>query len=212
MQPNPVLSKLSEPLIIWFNTQILRVEGNLYPFAVIRTTTRRKTMKAKTQEDMSEVTDIAASVHNLVEGIVITTVSKIQADGNTRPPCHLYVCLAAAAGALTIAAKIMSAPEGIGRDELKEWAGEPATRDSVLAASLLLARCSVPCNDGLVLEYSPINIRAALDAMTKVTGNPDHSMLTKQMVEAAANYSSPGHFFDNTRGATIQTSESHTIQ
>lgn len=170
-------------------------------------------MKTRTQEDMSEVTDIAAAVHNTIEGIVITTVREIQASGDNQAPHHLYVCLSAAAGAISIAAKIISCPgDKISHEELKEWAGEPATRDSILAASLLLARCAVPCNDGLVMEYSPINIRAALDAMTKVTGNPDHSMLSEQMVKAAASYSSPGHFFDNTQGAIIQTAESHTVQ
>ena len=141
--------------------------------------------------------DIGGEIYNAVKDMTIGTVRIMQKHDDLSPVNHLYVCLSAAAGALSVAAKIMSIPD-VEKEELGSWAGLPPSREAILAASLLVARSTVPVAEGTVIEYSPANLKPALDAMAKVLGNPDHSMLAPDMVRSAARQSSPAHFHDNT--------------
>jgi hypothetical protein len=168
-------------------------------------------MKFETETKNDNLAEIAGGTHNVVEKIVIQTVRLMQEHGDLSAPNHLYVCLSAAAAALEVAAKIMSVPEDLSKEELEGWSAEPATRTAILASALLLSRCVLPCNDGIVIEYSSLNIKATLDALTKITGNPDYSMLAPQLVKAADGQRSPDHFFDNTRGRVVETEGTNTI-
>lgn len=148
-------------------------------------------------DDNDQACDIGGEIYNAVKDISTQTVRIMQEHGDFCTPNHVYICLAAAAGALAVAAKLISIPDLEG-EELARWADLPASREAILAAALLVARSTIPAEDGVIIEYGPQNIKAALDAMTKVTGNPDYSMLAPQLVATAAKLPPTGHFFDNT--------------
>lgn len=156
-------------------------------------------MKFKSEDgEEALVAENADKVFHTVEAVSMAVLTSLQHSGITAPPQHLYVILTAAAAAIQIAAKIMSMPEKDAKD-MEEWAEAPADRTAVLTAALLMTRCLLPNKEGFTFEFNPLNILAAIDAMKKITGNGDTSMLTKGMVEAAFAYTSPDHFFDNTR-------------
>jgi len=142
--------------------------------------------------------DIGGEIYNTVKDLTTQTVRIMQQHDDYCPPNHLYICLSAAAGALAVAAKLMSVPEDIEGEELARWADLPASREAILAAALLVARCTVPVPDGTIIEYSPPNIKATLEALTKVTGNPDYSMLAPGLVNTTTKLPPTGHFFENT--------------
>jgi hypothetical protein len=162
----------------------------------------------KNPEEHEKAALAAGQCHTLVQKMTYAVLQGLQQGGDNDPPDHVYVALMAAAGAVEIAAKIMSSPDNLSVEEFMKWAEGPVSRTAVLAASLLLARCFLPEDDGCTFEFNPINIRAAIDAMSKVTGSRDTSMLTTKMVEAADAYTSPDHFFDNTR---IKPADTRTL-
>jgi hypothetical protein len=141
--------------------------------------------------------DVGGEIYNAVKDLTTQTIRIMQRHDDCCTPNHLYVCLSAAAGAIAVAAKLMSIPD-IEGEELARWADLPATREAILAAALLMTRCTVPASDGVVIEYNAANIKAALEAMAKVTGNSDYSMLAPQLVETVSKLPPTEHFFDNT--------------
>lgn len=153
-------------------------------------------MKLKS-EDNEKVTTAACELFHIVEDATFTSIRGMQKNGDHQAPNHLYVVLTAAAAAIQLAAKIMSAPEDKTDEEFMAWSEEPANRSAVLAAALLLSRCLLPNKDGLALDFNGTNLCAALEAVKKVTGNNDLSIFNKTMVKAAKECASPTHFFDN---------------
>ncbi len=166
-------------------------------------------MKFDNPHDDEALSEAAQKTFNIVESLSYAALGGLQQRGDHSPPHHLFLVLTAAAAAIQIAAKIMSAPDDKSEAEFMEWVAEPAERTAVLVASLLLSRCLLPTKDGFAFEFNPININAAIAAMNKVVGKDDSSVLTKQMVEAASKYSTPAHFFDNTRSADMTDLGSH---
>jgi len=166
-------------------------------------------MKFDNPTEESILDETAKKTFDIVENLSYAALGSLQQRGDNAPPHHLYLVLTAAAAAIQIAAKIMSAPENKTDDEFLQWAEEPAERTAVLVASLLLSRCLLPTKNGFTFEFNPMNINAAIAAMNKVVGKDSSSMLTKAMVETANKFSTPTHFFDNTRSADITDLGSH---
>jgi len=85
-------------------------------------------------DDNFDPCDIGGEIYNAVKDMTIQTVRIMQRHEDLSPLNHLYVCLSAAAGAISVAAKLMSYPNDVTPSELAEWAGQPPTREAVLAA------------------------------------------------------------------------------
>lgn len=156
-------------------------------------------MKFDSPHEDENLKEIAQKTFQAVESLSYAALGGLQQHGDNNPPHHLYLALTAAAAAIQIAAKIMSAPEDKSESDFMRWAEEPAERIAILAASLLMARCLLPTKNGFQFEFNPPNVNAAIDAMNRVTGRDESSVLTKGMVKAASHYATPEHFFDNTR-------------
>jgi hypothetical protein len=154
--------------------------------------------------DKKEVEDAAQKAFTINEAATMAVVSDLIDKGDQIAPHHLYVVLTAAAAAIQIAAKIMAMPDTHkGSIEADNWSEGPADRNAILAASLLLSRCLIPTQQGFTMEFNPTNIHAALAEAAKVTGNPDTSIFTKRMVDAAKKFPLPEHFFDNNRPENV---------
>src|SRR6267154_5374292 len=90
------------------------------------TTTRRSTMtKFSSSDGKSEVGDEASAIFNAVEDATYEVLRGMQQKGDEQQPHHLYVVLTAAAAAIQIAAKIMSAPHDKTHEEFMAWVEEP---------------------------------------------------------------------------------------
>lgn len=153
--------------------------------------------------------EYAHRLFHQVEADTMTAVKALQASGNHEAPAHLYLMLTAAAGAMQLAAKVMTMPESL--DEMEDWTQNPPSRTAILAAALLMVRCFLPESDGFTFEFNPINVRAALDATKKVSNTVDLSNMTKNMVTAANKQVSPLDFFDNSRDKNVMGFGSHRL-
>lgn len=159
--------------------------------------------KIDINEVINDGGDLLSSVTNAIFDITFknttVAVSGLKDHGNHKTPEHLYVALAAAAGAINLAAKIMTMP-GHDHDEdvVNAWAEGPPDRVAVVAAALLMARCFIPMEGPHhKFEFNPINIKAALEATAKILGTKNESVFAKGMVEAANSFKCPDHFLDN---------------
>lgn len=153
----------------------------------------------KSSDGDESVGDIGGKGFQIVEEAVFELLRGLQRKGDHQQMHHLVVTLTAAAAAIQVAAKIMSAPHEKTEEEFMAWSEQPADRTAVLAAALLVSRCMLPCKEGVNIEFTPTNILAAVEAVKKVTGNDDTSVLSKQMMAAVKKFATPAHFFDNTR-------------
>ena len=142
-----------------------------------------------------DVEDAALNLFHRVEKDLMTSLGALQVGGDNNPVHHLYMSLVAAAGAIQTAARIMSVPQS--KAEFEKWMDRPLDRHTIMAAALMLSRSLIPNQTGFTFQYSPQNIKAALEATKKITGNSDTSMFTKSMVTAAYKSPSPIHIFDN---------------
>lgn len=155
--------------------------------------------KFSSSDGKSEVGEEASAIFNAVEDATYEVLRGMQQRGDEQQPHHLYVVLTAAAAAIQIAAKIMSSPNDKTAEEFAAWVEEPVDRTAILAAALLVSRCMLPGKQGVNFEFNPPNIKAAMDAVKKVTGNDGAAVLNQQMVVSAQKHAAPVHFFDNSR-------------
>jgi hypothetical protein len=142
---------------------------------------------------------IGQSMVQIVEDVLGASLAGMADNGNKNISQHLYVCVATAAAALQLAAKIMTMPPT--DEDVEQWNDGPVDRVAVLAASLLVSRCFIPGTDSFTIDYSPENILAAIDATEKITGKNNDAVYTPSMVKVARQYAAPAGFFDNSKKA-----------
>lgn len=149
-----------------------------------------------TNDDL--VHETAKRIHAVTESITSAALSGMAQQGDTSPPHHLYVMLTAACAAINVAAKIMTMPLADNdSEEARRWSQEPADRRAIVAASMLLARCMIPTQDGVNMEVNAANIKAAINATEKVLGVIDTTIFTANMMNAANKCQAPVNFLDN---------------
>jgi hypothetical protein len=129
--------------------------------------------------------------------------------GDRSTPHHLYVAIVTAAQAIQFAAKLMTMPEE--EEDADEWAKGAVKRSGILAAALLVARCTVPMAEGNEIRFNPTSILAAIEAVEKLLGRNCDKDFTPAMVNAARKQASPQHFFDNGEVSVVDLSQYRTL-
>jgi hypothetical protein len=165
-----------------------------------------------TRDENDPVDRPAQQIASLFEKSLIAALVKMKAAGLDHTADHLYVAVMGVSTSINIAAKLMTMPnieEGDDEDEVaNKWASRPACRTAILAACLLVARCSKPGEDGIEFEFGPRHILAAIEAAEKITGQNNDAIYAPGMLKAAKNQEPPAHFFDN---STVDLSQYRTL-
>jgi hypothetical protein len=142
-----------------------------------------------------DVKEIGQCMVDIIEKVLGHTLHGMSQAGDHNISHHLYVATTTAAAILHITAKIMTMPE----DESKanEWNEKAVSRVAVLAAGLLATRCLVPGEESFCIDFSPISIRAAIEAAEKITGENNDHHYNPSMVKMIKTVQAPADLFDN---------------